>query len=230
MARQFRMIVFVSASIVSALLVSVVGGPASIVWGAAPSLSVKSDRSRPHLALPDSVHDHIAEALKNNQSKDEAFPTVTGRPEPEKFVDMCQIGGVLVGFDLCYGVTVFNSPIIAAYRPYYVTKKGKRPGNWRGNPNENITHLEAKPGYVVGSVTLAGGIHFHNVSVRYMKLTTTGIDTADSYDSPCYGGPSQREPETIGGDGRLIVGLGGQVLLLGGVPNFGGITVPAMPK
>lgn len=222
-----RILTFVFAASCAAIL----GASASPATAAEPSVFHKSDRNRPHVALPDSVHAHIAESLDKKQSVDEHFPKVGGTPEPENFVDLCEIGGVLLGFDLCFGQSVFNQAVITAYRPYYLTQKGKQVGKWRGYPSKNFTHLEAKPGYVVGSVKVQGGVDFNNLTVRYMKLTDKGIDPNDAYDSLSYGGTSKfSTPVTIGGGGRMIIGLGGLILAIRSVPNFGGVTVPAMPK
>lgn len=225
MTRQVSIVL--SVSLGWSLLLCV--GSASRVVAAEPSVDIPSDRSRPHKALPEAVHEYIAEALQQKLSKEEAFPTITGSPQPEKFVDLCTVGGVLLGFDLYFEVSPFGSPFIKGYRPYYLTKKGKKPGNLRGFATANVTHLEARPGYVVGSVTAVGSLDFHNLSVKYVKFTDKGVDPSDNYDSPCYGGKSNSQAETFGGEGKLIIGLGGQAALLS-VPQCGGITVPAMPK
>jgi len=211
-------------------------GWSSFVASATPSVNVPDDASRPHLALSPALVDYITAAIRDKKGKRESGPehgpgAVTFYTPPTRFRDIYEAGGVLVGFDLSFAMGPLNQPIISAYRPYYLTKMGKRPGDWRGQPGRKFTHLEAKPGYAVGKVTVFSDIYLRNLSVTYMKRTADGLDPTDNYESPCYGGPhlphSGRPP--FGGDGKLIIGLFGALSSDGELAGFGGIVLPPKP-
>jgi hypothetical protein len=200
----------------------------SFAMAADPSTQIPSDRSRPHRALSPALVNHLVAAVRGGQTADESGPSPVSGTPPTKYRDVYEVGGILIGFDISYGLDPFKKPLIVAYRPYFVTGQGKRSGGWRGKPNANVTHLEAKPGYVVGQVATQGDLSFRNLTVTYMKLDGDRIDTGDFYSSPTYGGPAGSAVPPFGGKGQLIVGTFGEFLFDGSLRNFGGITV--LPK
>jgi hypothetical protein len=127
----------------------------------------------------------------------------------KKYRDTLADGGILIGFDVGFGKFLDNKTI-QALRPIYRTKDGEKPGEWRGPASEQPTTVKAKPGYVVGGLSIRTGLGIDGFSVKFMKLEKDRIDTKDSYTSEWLGGQGGG-PSTIGGQGYICVGICGNL-------------------
>lgn len=140
-------------------------------------------------------------------------------------------GGVLIGFDISYGEFV-RTPTISAIRPIYLSTRGKAFGQVFGRAEGNVIHMEAKTGYAVGRIFWRDGpFAIGSITVTYMKLTPTGLDPKDSYESACYGGgDGTRDGTYIGGDdGEMIVGIYARAEAGKSITRLGGMLCKPMP-
>ena len=63
-----------------------------------------------------------------------------------------------------------------------------------------------------------------------MKLTPTGLDPKDRYESFCYGGGGSGSGTLVGGDnGDLIIGALGSMRSGGPARCIGGVVIPPLP-
>ena len=110
----------------------------------------------------------------------------------------------------------------------YVSPEGRllgveyRPGEWDGEkcigqlvcvfdrdqPTTLPERVIANEGYVVGAVNTHANRFVNAVQLVFMKVGTDGrLDPSDSYTSDWLGFQGSGEPQTMGGDGRPVIGL-----------------------
>jgi hypothetical protein len=123
--------------------------------------------------------------------------------------------GILVGLDLWPGLKGKTTNYIKAVRPIFLTNDGKKPqGAIHGWPDNatNFVAILAKPGYAVGGVKLNTSFGtISGMSVVFYKITSTGLDPNDSYESKYYGSKDPNSAKLVGGTGEPIVGIYGLV-------------------
>jgi predicted Zn finger-like uncharacterized protein len=118
-------------------------------------------------------------------------------------------GGVLIGFEVGHGNRNDNVTV-NAFRPIFLTRNGEKLGAWTGPPPASPTVVKAKPGYVVGSMSVRAGLVLFGFSINFVKLGKDAIEVADNYDSDWIGG-TRGNPTTIGGRGALVAGVTGHL-------------------
>ncbi len=75
---------------------------------------------------------------------------------------------------------------------------------------ESITVCLAKPGYVVGGMIVNKKDGADGMQVIFMKMTSKGLDTKDTYKGPRYGYTGAGKQVQLAGDGQLVVGTFGR--------------------
>lgn len=146
--------------------------------------------------------EYIAEQVKAQQT----FPSEAAgfALNQNAFSTVPQEGAVLVGFDL--GLGVFNQ--ITSVRPIFLNAKGRpAPGALTGAASNRGGRVLAKKGYAVGSVSVAKSVGVDGVNVTFMKMTETGLDPNDSYQSGWVG--KRGHEVQLGGNGLPVVGIHG---------------------
>ena len=135
---------------------------------------------------------------------------VTGfKLSKELYRDLPEEGGILIGFQVGFG-KFLKDQTIGALRPIYLTKDGEKLGAWQGKPPANPTTVKAKPGYVVGAITLRTRLTIDALCLTFMKLDKDRLQVQDRYDSDWVGGQAGRS-QTIGGQGYFFVGVCGNL-------------------
>ena len=191
-----------------------------------PSATIPSDGNYRQPALNSELAEYIRQSIAAGKATD-----VGGDPRGNdvQYREVPPNGGVLIGFDISYDLFI-NTPYITAIRPIYITTKGKALGSILGTPGKNTIHIEAKTGYAVGRLFYRTGLYLNNISVTYMKLTPTGLDPKDRYESFCYGGGGSGSGTLVGGDnGDLIIGALGSMRSGGPARCIGGVVIPPLP-
>lgn len=128
------------------------------------------------------------------------------------FRDQCPHTGYLVGMRLTTGRfgRGFQYLAVGSIEPLYQTGNGVVGGKRQGHIRSNVTELRAKEGYAVGEIRGGiigdGGGRLSGIQLVYMRVTSSGLDEGDGYESPVY---LRLDTATIG-DGRPIVGLFGR--------------------
>ena len=148
---------------------------------------------------------------------------VLGFNTPNKqFTETPDEGGVLVGLDLGVG-KFFNIEIVYAVRALYLTRHGdlrlqdhglfrdKRLANGKILKSKvlHTVHIQAKPGYAVGGLTLRSGLDINGLSLTYMKIDGQALDPLQSYTSDWVGDRTGGGEASIDGNGAPVVGVFG---------------------
>jgi hypothetical protein len=138
------------------------------------------------------------------------------------FSELHADGALLTGFDLGVGMSG-DIETVYAVRPLYWTRAGDAAGADRGlfrtrrGPGKKVikskvlrvVHVQARPGYAVGAVTIRSGLNINGLSVTFMKINGATLDSGRSYTSEWVGDRTGGGENTISGDGAPAVGLFG---------------------
>ena len=165
------------------------------------------------------------EAVKKsvNDNRLEDLETA-GRKSNFAFREVSLDGGILIGFEIGAVRT------IDALRPIYLTKEGEKMGAWYGRVPANPIIVKARPGYVVGLVTVRFGLGVDGMSVKFVKLAKDRVDPADSYTSDWIGGPGGNTTVNVGQDGLLYVGVHGHQISRASGPRSLGLVTLERPR
>jgi hypothetical protein len=131
-------------------------------------------------------------------------------------------GALLVGFDLGLGKFT-NTEVIYALRPVYRTADGEVSSEEQGlfsnqpplgkksqkNKVLRTVQLRAPAGYAVAGATLRADLNIKGLSLIYMRINGTTLDSNQAYASEWVGDQSNGREITIGGDGAPVVGVFG---------------------
>ena len=80
----------------------------------------------------------------------------------------------------------------------------------RKNSPPKADELFAKDGYAVGAIQVDGANFVNAIRVAFMRTEGDRLNSKDSYVSDWIGKPTGRTPETINGNGALVVGVHGR--------------------
>jgi len=125
------------------------------------------------------------------------------------YMDMPRDAGLLAG--LRYTTTKFHNRwvVLGSLQPVYVTPAGRELGAVHGEPAGEATEVVAKPGYAIGAMEVRGGMKADAFRCTFMRITTTGLDPRDSYQSDWHGGAGGGA-SLLTSAGRPIVGIYGR--------------------
>ena len=121
--------------------------------------------------------------------------------------------GIVIGLDIWPGVKDKTTQYVRGVRPLFLNNKGEvTQGQIHGWVGAGSVRLEAKPGYALGGYKVHTNFgEIAGMSLVYYKVTATGLDKSDSYDSKYYGHKDPNTAKLIGGTGEPIVGIHGLV-------------------
>jgi hypothetical protein len=152
------------------------------------------------------IYTKVQAAVKAGKTKDSR--QMGGGDVP--FRSVSQAGSILVGFDVGYGQFVGN-PVIHALRPIFQTPRGKVYGPVYGVATAGMDHVEAKPGYAVGAITVKAGLGVDGLSVTFMEIEGDGLNRNKSYETKWLGGMGGGAKTKLAGDGSFVVGVFGKL-------------------
>lgn len=124
------------------------------------------------------------------------------------FEDICDGPGMLVGLRVGKSNYV-TSTIVGAVQGIYQVGSTVKRGKAFGAAQRDMTEVIAKPGYAVGGLKHRSGDRIDSMKLVFMKITNTGLDPNDSYESDWFGGSGPPEEYSIDGGGKPIVGIHG---------------------
>jgi S1-C subfamily serine protease len=127
----------------------------------------------------------------------------------DHYRDVCEEGGVLIGFQVGLGKFV-NNEVLKSWRPIYRTKNGEKFGRWQGKVPTSPVTVKARDGYVVSGILVRSGLGIDAITLTFAKLGTDKLDLNDTYNSQQIGG-NGGGVSTIGGKGALFVGVTGNL-------------------
>jgi hypothetical protein len=172
-------------------------------------------------AIPGDMYAFIQNAVKDKKTKD--IDIAGFKLSKKEYRDLPEEGGVLIGFEVGLGKFAANDTV-DSLRPIYLTKDGEKKGAWQGKTPDKPIEVKAKPGYVVGGLTVRAGLVVDAFSVTFMKLDKNQLDVKDSYTSEWIGGEGGGKA-TVGGKGQIFVGVVGHLNDAKSVCSIGLITV-----
>ncbi len=116
----------------------------------------------------------------------------------------------LIGFKS----TFFGSPSsMASIQGIFLVNGVRADGKTFGDISPPIKEVVAKPGYAVGGILSSGAegaTRGKAFKVVFMRIAGTGLDTADTYQSPWLGEKGPGAEAKLGGDGSYIIGIQGR--------------------
>ena len=114
-----------------------------------------------------------------------------------------------------------SAPRTKALKSIFLTPAGLISGKTRGKPNKEFKTVMAEPGYTVGGLIVnPGGERLGGFQVIFSKITP-GPGNPETCRSEVIGGELKEDAVTLGGDGKLGVGVSG-----GNVQSIGLIVAP----
>ena len=135
----------------------------------------------------------------------------------QAFAHVPEQAALLVGFDISY-----NGREVVAVRPIFLNGKGQSNGPAFGvaaTANKKKSqmaaaivnkHIVAKKGFAVSGIKAKGGLGVTGMSITFMEIGPTGLNTANSYESPWIGVEGSIDRETdLTGNGLPVVGVYG---------------------
>src|SRR5262249_31961579 len=131
-------------------------------------------------------------------------------------------GAARVGFDLGLG-TFTDGVVIYALRPIYLTQRGEvtaevyglfadAPGKKGEVLRTKVTrqvHIQARPGYAVGAVTLQTKQYIEALCLTFMRMRDGALDPAESSHGQWVGNPVDGRSQMLSVGGNPIVGIFG---------------------
>jgi hypothetical protein len=98
--------------------------------------------------------------------------------------------------------------VLASVEPVFLN--GARPEKTVvGRATDGVTSAVAKNGYAIGGLVGYGGDRVDGFKIVFMRLTPTGLDPNDSYESEVLGGSGGKEYRRMGG-GKRVIGIFGR--------------------
>lgn len=126
--------------------------------------------------------------------------------EGEGWNDLPKTGSLLVGFEYANGRWK-DAPMVKALRPIFLTPTGIVSGKARGIPYKDYKTIKAKEGFAVsGLIVNPGKERLGGFQVIFAKIDS---GKAETYKSEWIGGEITDGAVTLGGDGKLGVGVFG---------------------
>ena len=113
------------------------------------------------------------------------FPEAS--PDPTAFHEFPTEGAILIGLNCRVGKYA-QYTVVTAIQPVFATKGGPKLGEWHGKVDGEVVELVARDGYAVSDIGQGRGSAVDSIQVRFSRVTRTGLDLADSYDSKRIGG------------------------------------------
>jgi S1-C subfamily serine protease len=159
--------------------------------------------------LPEGIFAVVQAAVAENRLSDVDVRGFTlGMTDKDKYRDVCDEGGVLIGFEV--GQDRFGGGVsITSLRPIFLTKKGERFGKWQGKVPATSMMIKAKPGHAVSGMAIRTGVQIFGFTLTFSKLGKDRLELGDKYDSELIGDSKIGSLATIGGKGALFVGVTG---------------------
>jgi S1-C subfamily serine protease len=171
-----------------------------------PPGGVPAKGSPTALKVSGDVFAFVQEAIRDKRLTD---VDIRGLTTQTTYRDVCEEGGVLVGFEVGLGKFLSND-IVNALRPIFRTKDGEKFGKWQGPVPAAPFTVKAKPGYVVSGMSMRTALAIDGFTLTFAKLGANGLDLSDTYKSEQVGG-NGGGPSSIGGNGALFVGATGHL-------------------
>lgn len=89
----------------------------------------------------------------------------------------------------------------------FLTDTGVQSGRIHGHCEGEIHVIAAKDGYALGGLVTKKSERVDAIKLQFMKLTATGLDANQTYESEWVGGESVGDEKRIGGKGDSFIGL-----------------------
>jgi hypothetical protein len=123
--------------------------------------------------------------------------------------------GIVIGFDVFPGRKDKTTDYIRGIKPVWLLNDGQKvlgkTEGWVGD-GSGVAHERAKPGYAVAGLKYHNFFgHIQGLSVVYAKVTETGLDMSDSYDSKWYGHEDPNTAKKAACTGEPVLGIHGMV-------------------
>lgn len=128
----------------------------------------------------------------------------------QAFRDIAPAKSYLIGVRVGYN-DFMGGNMIGAIQPIYHGARKSVNGGVYGMAKVEGATVVAKPGYAVGTIRTRTGLLLNGVQLVFMRVRGDRLDPTDSYESPWLGDSKGGGAATIGGEGRLVLGLHGRV-------------------
>ena len=123
--------------------------------------------------------------------------------------DLPKEGAILVGFEYITG-TWKGDKMVKSLKPLFLTPGGVVSGIGRGKPDKAYKTLKAREGFAVsGLIVNPGKERLGGFQMIYVKIPSrpTPFEKPETYKSEWIGGELRKDAVTLGGDGKLGIGV-----------------------
>lgn len=126
--------------------------------------------------------------------------------------DLPKQGAILVGFEYISG-TWKGDKIVNSLKPLFLTTEGVVPGEARGVLNQGFKTIKAREGFAVSGLIVnpgkeeekrLGGFQIIFAKIQSRKVP---LEKPETYKSEWIGGEIRKDAVTLGGDGRVGIGV-----------------------
>jgi hypothetical protein len=135
--------------------------------------------------------------------------SILGGGADGRFAEIGPEGALLVGLQVGIGEDV-NADRVRAIRGVFRQGERRFVSPWHGIETNRYVHVEAKPGFAVGGLTVKVGHGIEGLSVTFMHVVGEKLDLRDSYDSDWIGGYGGNDPQLLSTKGRPVTGIIGR--------------------
>ncbi len=151
------------------------------------------------------VFARVQAAVRGNKLQ---YTATVGQNRGAGFIDKPEEGALLVGFEVGFGGGR-EGQYVRSIRPLFLGARGEIPGSMHGGGRGDVLTVRAREGFAVGGVTIKASSRIEGLSVTFMQIQGTGLNTRNAYTSDWYGGHGGANFR-IGGSGAPMVGLAGK--------------------
>lgn len=122
-------------------------------------------------------------------------------------IDNSALVGIKIWVNKVWVGNVAERRFVSAVQLFFLTDAGVQSGRIHGDLSREAHLIVAKDGYSLGGLVSKKSERVDALKLQFMKLTATGLDASQSYESEWVGGDGDSDEKRIGGSGASIIGL-----------------------
>jgi hypothetical protein len=151
------------------------------------------------------IFPRVQVAVRGNRLQ---YTATAGQNRGGGFFDKPEEGALLVGFEICLAKGN-EGQYVRSIRPLFLGAHREIQGMMHGDGRGDVLTVRAREGFAVGGMTIKVSNRIAGLSVTFMQIQGTGLNTRNTYSSDWYGGNAGANIR-LGGSGAPMVGIAGK--------------------
>ncbi len=127
-------------------------------------------------------------------------------------IDGVPSGGLLIGLEVGEASLGGGDKFIGMVRPIFATSMGEVKGVAHGQTRGQLLTIKAREGFAISGLTLKASNRIDGLSVTFMQIQGTSLNSRNSYASEWYGSKGTSAEMRIGGSGAPVIGVSGRTI------------------